>query len=158
MNFDRRMGESVMNSLAGPPRQNALSDEYMQNMSQNMAYAKPSDTNYQTQLKPQEEAQFRNWLATNQVPFDPDAPAQDYDMRGFWAGLNAGDPHAQTGMNANDGKLHYTDWWKTPYHHSFSNDSQWATPMAPHWNERDQLVMPMNGAVRFDERKQNRRK
>ena len=122
-------------------------------LQRNGAYARPSSTNYTTALTPDEEAQFRQWVAEHRVPFDPDEGEQDYDMRGFWKGLVTGDPHARTGVNANDGRLHFNDWWKTPYHESFSRESQYATPMAPSWNERDQLVAPINGAVVFDERK-----
>jgi len=144
-----------MNTLAGKKnRVNALSRNY----NRNMAYAHPSDNGYQTALPPQDEMAFREWVNQNNVPFDPSEPVQDYDMRGFWQGMQNNDPHARSGMNANDGLIHYSDWWKTPYHGSFSKDSQWATPMAPSWNDRDQLVMPMNGAVVYDERKANRRK
>ena len=126
-------------------------------LQRNAAFAKPSDTDYVTSLAPEEEQQFRQWVAEHQVPFDPDAPAQDYDMRGFWKGLMTGDPNAVSGVNPNDHMLHFNDHWKTPLHHSFSNESIYATPMAPSWNEQDQLVMPMNGAVVFDERKPKRR-
>ncbi len=122
-------------------------------LERNGAYARPSETNYATPLDPEEEQIFRQWVAENQVPFDPEAPTSDYDMRGFWKGLVTGDPHAKTGMNPNDNKLHFNDWWKTPYHESFSRESQYATPMAPSWNEQDQLQSPVNGAVVFDERK-----
>lgn len=149
------MGESVVNSLAGKKnRVNALSRNY----GRNMAYANPSENGYQTALPPQDEMAFREWVNQNKVPFDPSEPVQDYDMRGFWQGMQNNDEHARSGMNANDGLIHYSDWWKTPYHGSFSRDSQWATPMAPSWNDRDQLVMPINGAVVYDERKANRRK
>lgn len=135
-----------------------LADELRRRgLQRNGAFARPSATDYTTQLAPEEEQQFRQWVAEQQVPFDPDEPTQDYDMRGFWKGLVTGDPNARSGINPNDNKLHYTDHWKTPYHHSFSRESQYATPMGPSWNEQDQLVMPMNGAVVFDERKPKRR-
>lgn len=122
----------------------------------NQAYAKPAPAGgYGTRLAPAQEAQFQSWVKQNNVPFDP-SPQADYDMRGFYKGLVSGDPHAQTGMNANDGKLHFSDYYKTPYHKSFSNESQWATAAAPRWNQQDQLVTP-DGKVVFDERAQNQK-
>lgn len=119
----------------------------------NRAYAKPAPSGgYLTRLSPAQEAQFQAWVKQNNVPFDP-SPQADYDMRGFFKALKAGDPRASTGVNQNDGKLHFGDYWKTPYHKSFSNESQWATAEAPRWNERDQLVLP-SGSVVFDERAQ----
>jgi hypothetical protein len=119
--------------------------------SRNRSYAKAAPAGgYQTQLAPQDEASFQSWVKKNNVPFDP-SPQADYDMRGFYRGLMTGDSHAKTGINTNDGKLHFSDYWKTPYHKSFSAESQWATAGAPNWNEKDQLVSP-TGQVVFDER------
>lgn len=116
----------------------------------NMAYAKPQKT-YQTQLSPAEEIQFLKWIRENQVPYDP-SPQSDYDMAGFWRALRTGDARATQAINPNDNRIHYPDTWKTPYHQTFSRQSQWALPSAPDWNDLDQLVMP-DGTVIFDERK-----
>lgn len=102
-------------------------------------FAKPGP--YTTTLAPEEEKQFQSWIKKNKVPFENDSPTSDYDMRGFWKGLNAGDPHAQTGINSVDHKLHYSDWWKTPYHETFSNESQYALPTAGHW-EGEKFIPP----------------
>lgn len=115
----------------------------------NMQYA-VSAPSYLTTLPPADEAKFQAWVQQNRVPFDP-SPQADYDMRGFYKGLMAGDSRATTGVNANDGKLHFGDYYKTPYHKSFSSESKWATAAAPTWNDKDQLVLK-NGAVVFDER------
>jgi hypothetical protein len=115
----------------------------------NAAYAKGGD--YFTKLSPSQEKEFQKWVQDNNVPFDP-SPTADYDMRGFYKGLMSGDSHAETGTNANDGRMHFSDYWKTPYHKSFSAESQYALPGAPKWNERDQLVAP-DGTVVFDERR-----
>jgi len=103
---------------------------------------------YQTRLTPQEETQFQGWVKKNKVPFDP-SPQADYDMRGFWKGLTTGDPRAKTGISPYDGRMHFTDTWKTPYHKTFSNESIYAPPDAPHW-EGDRLI-DKNGNVVADE-------
>lgn len=127
----------------------------------NAEFVKPGvtpTTRFNTILAPDQESAFRKWVTLNNVPFDPNSSGpQDYDMRGFYKGLLSGDPHATTGMNPNDKQLHFSDWWKTPYHESFSAESQWANPRtAPRWNDRDQLVTP-GGRVVFDERARKRR-
>jgi len=95
---------------------------------------------------------FRSWVGTNKIPFDPTEANADYDMRGFWKALQVGDPMALTAVNPNDQQIHFPDYWKTPYHQSFSAESQWADPeKAPRWNEKDQLILP-DGTVVFDER------
>ena len=94
---------------------------------------------------------FQQWVSQNRVPFDP-SPQADYDMRGFWRALQAKDPRAVSGMNANDGMLHYPDYWKTPYHQSYSGESKWNTTGSPMWNEQGQLI-DKGGRVVFDEKK-----
>lgn len=122
----------------------------------NQQFAKPApQEGYFTRLDPNQEESFQRWVKDNSVPFDP-SPQADYDMRGFYKGLSSGDPRAASGVNANDGRMHYTDHWKTPYHESFSAESKFALPTAPRWNEKDQLVTP-DGRVIFDERAARRR-
>lgn len=109
---------------------------------------------------------FRSWVQRNKVPFDPNQQRPDYDMRGFWAasqnpaiwgllqGVGAVPPDmapASTRIDPNDGKPHYPDFWKTPFHETFSGESQFAKPVAPMWNARDQLVSP-GGRILFDDR------
>jgi hypothetical protein len=123
---------------------------FKRNYERNKAFAKKGE--YFTQLNPASEAKFRAWLKANKVPFDPNAKITDYDMRGFWTALQTGSPLATTAINPNDKQLHFPDTWKTPYHESFSADSQWAVPgLAPKWNDLDQLVLP-GGQIVFDEK------
>lgn len=131
-----------------------LLDDANSILQRNMQYAKPAPImgGYLSQLSPADEMAFQGWVKQNNVPFDP-SPTADYDMRGFYRAMKNGDPTAKTGMNANDGQMHFSDYFKTPYHQSFSAESKWAAPGAPKWNDRDQLVTP-GARVVFDERKQ----
>jgi hypothetical protein len=127
--------------------------EQMDIYNRNAPYvAQGAPITFNTSLPPLQEMQFRDWLTQNKVPFDPSGSPQDYDMRGFYAGLQSGHPQAMTAVNQNDKQLHYPDYWKTPLHESFSAESQWAGPNAPKWNDKDQLVTP-DGRIVFDERK-----
>lgn len=122
----------------------------------NLAYALTPKTGYQTKLNAQEQMNFYKWIADNKVPYDR-SPQADYDMPGFWKALQNGDPRAVSAINPNDNRMHYPDFWKTPYHQTFSNESQWAIPsQAPAWNQQDQLVLP-NGQIVYDERSQSQR-
>jgi hypothetical protein len=107
-----------------------------------------------TQLPTLQEMQFLNWLKQNNVPFNPNAQQSDYDMRGFYRGMQQGNPMATTGINPNDNLMHYTDYWKTPSHQSFSAGSQWATPSTPDWINDSQLAAP-SGKIMFDEKLAN---
>lgn len=120
--------------------------------SRNQAWLRPGEHIYNTELPPEQEKAFLSWVKSGKVPFDPKAKVSDYDMRGFWKALQAEDPRAVTAINPNDKKVHWPDYWKTPYHETFSAESQWADPeKAPRWNEQDQLVLP-SGKVLLDER------
>lgn len=103
-----------------------------------------------TQLPLMDELAFRQWVKDNGVPFNPDVQGQDYDMRGFYRGIQQQNPKARTEVNPNDNKLHFTDYWKMPSHESFSGESKYAGPDAPHW-KGDQLV-DKEGKVVFDEK------
>lgn len=106
-------------------------------------YAKPGP--YVTKLPPAEELEFRKWVATNRIPWQ-DSSTSDYDMRGFWKAMQSGDPNAKRASN-----LHFPDTWKTPYHKTFSNESEYALPTAPHW-EGGRLVPTQNDNVNVDVR------
>ena len=111
--------------------------------------------NYNTQLNPLQEMQFRQWVQSNNVPFDPNADGSDYDMRGYWQGLQNGNPMAApTQINPNDNLPHYTDYYKTPSHQTFSAGSQWGDQNTPDWINGSQLASP-NGQIVYDENKPN---
>lgn len=117
----------------------------------NVGPRQPGQT-YDTKLDPGTEQFFRQWVAQNKVPFDPDATRpQDYDMRGFYQALQQNNPKARTAIDPNDSRMHFPDFWKTPQHETFSNESQWAGADAPAWNDQDQLVS-RGGRVLFDDR------
>lgn len=116
----------------------------------NQRWASPAPQGYVTRLVPEDEAAFQHWVKTNNIPYDA-APDADYDMRGFWKAQQSGDPDAQTSINENDGRVHFTDTYKTPTHKSFSRESMFATSDAPQWNAQDQLV-DNDGNVVYDER------
>lgn len=110
----------------------------------NKQYINPNaPQQYNTELPLADELAFRSWVQQNRVPFDPTAKTpQDYDMRGFFRALQGGDPAARSAVNEYDKQLHYPDKWKTPYHESFSNESQWANESAPRWSDGDILANP----------------
>lgn len=132
-----------------------LPDQYQKAFQANQAWIKPGGSSvYNTPLQPDQERAFRGWVEQNKVPFQADAPITDYDMRGFWQALQAKDPRATSAIDPNDQRMHYPDYWKTPYHDTFSNESQWADPnLAPRWNDQDQLVS-VDGKVLFDDKAQ----
>lgn len=101
---------------------------------------------YTTQLTPDEEQNFQNWVKTNNIPWQ-DVPKADYDMRGYWKAQQSGDPNAKRSTE----NQHFPDTWKTPYHKTFSNESMYAPPDAPHW-EGDRLI-DKDGKVVADESK-----
>lgn len=106
---------------------------------------------YQTHLSDTDEAAFRQWVTANHVPFDPNQKNPDYDMRGFYKAMQAGDPRATRQMNDATGTLHFPDTWKTPYHKTFSNESIYAKRGAPHWVGTK--LVAKDGKVLFDESK-----
>lgn len=109
---------------------------------------------YTTRLSPDAEMEFRHWVAQNNVPFDPDRQITDYDMRGFWQALQNKDPIARSAIDPNDQRLHYPDYWKTPYHATFSNESQWANHRAPHWDGNK--LITQDGTVLFEDKPMRR--
>ena len=100
-----------------------------------------------TKLPLMDELEFQKWAQENGVPL-----SGDYDMRGYYQGLRQGSPHARPSeVNPNDMKPHFTDYYKMPWHETFSAESKGAGPDAPRWNRQDQLVGP-DGKILVDEK------
>lgn len=132
-----------------------MTDKSKEYFERNRPYIRADASDFATILDPHTETAFRNWVKTHSVPFDLNQMGpNDYDMRGFYQALSLGDPLARSAIDPNDQRMHYPDFWKTPYHQTFSAESQWATPDAPQWNDRDQLV-DKSGSVIFDDRAKN---
>jgi hypothetical protein len=74
------------------------------------------------------EPLYQAWLRQNNINDTP-----DYDMRGFYMGMLTGAPQAQSAIDPHDGRLHFSDWWKTPEHESFSEESRYAPQGSPRW-------------------------
>jgi hypothetical protein len=135
---------AAVNAIIGDNTQN-ISEQNDPFYQKNSKFVTPeSKGQFYTSLSDDEEKQFRSWVKDNNAPFRPELDNtaegnREYDMRGFWKGLKSGDPHAHTGIDPTDGKLHFSDYWKTPYHESFSNESKFASKNAPHW-ENGKLV------------------
>ena len=145
-----------------PPQQAAapqINPALQANFAANQQFLAEGDHTYNTQLTPQEEVEFRQYLTQHdpldlgRKDFNPDAHVQDYDMRGWWKAMKAGDEKAKLVIDPDDGWKHRNDYWKTPYHQTFSADSQWAGKTAPKW-KGNKLIAP-NGKVIFDGSKQN---
>lgn len=120
-----------------------------ENRERNAPYSRPGPRTFTTALPPEQEAQFRQWVQAKRIPFNPDEPAQDYDMRGFWLGLQNYDPKAVTAVDPFDKRMHFTDNWKTPAHETFSADSQYAGEQAPKW-EGGRYLVDNSGLTLFD--------
>ena len=110
------------------------------------AHNQPSATRgpYQTQLSPDEETQFRQWVKQKQVPFDPGVATQDYDMRGYWKAQQSGLEKPWKGSGA-----HFPDTYKTPYDTSFSGESKYAQPGTPWAWHGDDLIDTRTGQIVF---------
>jgi hypothetical protein len=105
----------------------------------------PGDSPYQTPLSTNDETAFQAWAKQNKAPI-----TDDYDMRGFWQALQAGDPRASTAINQSDQQLHFPDTWKTPLHKTFSNESIYAAGGEPRWI--GDVLVAQDGTVVADER------
>ena len=70
----------------------------------------------------------------------------EYDWSGYFLAMRAGRPEAPPP----DERGHTTDYFKTPYHPTFSQDSRYAGPNDPFWRGRE-LVDPRDGRVKFRE-------
>lgn len=118
------------------------------NYEKNLPHAIPGP--YETALPQTLEPGFQSWLKTNNVPFNPEAKVQDYDMKGFYSALQGKDPRAVSAVDPYDNRIHFPDVWKTPYHETFSNESMYAKPTAPRWSKDGRFLLDNEGSVLFD--------
>lgn len=125
--------------------------QLQENYARNKEWAK--QVPYFTVLSPQDEIAFRAWIAQNKVPFNPNTPITDYDMRGYWKSL-LGKSATGTSINQYDKKPHYPDTYKTPYDQTFSKESIYATPKAPAWSDDGRYLKDSTGKILFDATKQ----
>ncbi len=107
----------------------------------NSAFALPGP--YQTKLSSDEEQEFRKWVKENNVPFDVNAKTVDYDMRGYWKSMVAGNQPAWKQGS------HFPDTFKTPYDTTFSAESKYAKQGTPFVWKGDNLIDTRTGAVIF---------
>ena len=140
---DSPLVRAMMARQSAPP---PMADVFQRNQ----PMVAPGQHSYNTRLAPLEEMEFRKWLSANRVPFDPEAGVTDYDMRGFFQALKQGNPRAVSAVDPHDKQMHYPDYWKTPYHDTFSRESQWATGMAPAWSDDGRYLANASGRVLFD--------
>lgn len=133
------MGDPLLKDAApdvqAVPGSPILPEHYMQ---RNAPYAKPGP--YQTKLSPSEEVSYQKWAKEKGMVADE----AGYDMRGFWKS------GGQSGYNATAGAMHQPDTFKTPYSESFSNESKYALPNAPHWE--GQYLVDEKGNKIFDDK------
>lgn len=108
----------------------------------NAQFAKPGPE--LTTLNDQQEARFRQWVAQNKVPFDPNEATPDYNMRGYWL-ANPNAAHAQG--------QHFPDTYKTIRDATFSNQSMYAKPNTPFEWQGNNLVDQRSNQLIFGSRK-----
>ena len=113
---------------------------------------------YHTPLNPINEALYQDYAKRN--GFHPEDPT--YDGRGWYmAYMDPKDPNhdlTTTQVNPNDHRVHYSDYWKTPLHPSFSMQSKYWTPEMGYrqWSGSDASMNPLRdltGNVLYDETK-----
>lgn len=124
----------------------ALSREYGDRWNKHASF----NVSHWTQLDEDNEKKFRQWVVDNNAPFNPDDKFNEYDMRGFWQDQQAGNPRARSGVDQFDGKLHFTDYYKTPLHKTYSRESRGALPTAPTWDREGRYLTDNTGKVVFD--------
>lgn len=91
---------------------------YPQALGRNLRYA-TAEPSWTTKLMPHEEIAFRQWVAAKKVPFDPDEQTPDYDMRGYFRAMQAGQAEPWNGPGS-----HFPDTFKTPRDTTFSAESK----------------------------------
>lgn len=127
----------------------------MDAFNRNRPYTDPKwGGNFQTQIPLAQMVAYLSWLKQAAPWVVNPETGRDYDYAGFWLAQQAGYPMAQTTTNPFLNETHFPDYWKTPFHATFSNESRYAKPNAPHWEE-DRLT-DSKGKTLFTESKHRR--
>lgn len=124
---------------------------YQRAFEHNKEFAQPGP--YTTKLSPDEEKQFRSWVKSNKVEFDPSEQVSDYDMRGYWKDI-ASKGKSETAINSADHQIHFPDTYKTPYDTTFSGESKYAKPGTPFKWEGNDLIDSRTGRKIFSPKQQ----
>ncbi len=119
-------------------------DPWAQKILQALIKSKSNKSAYRTQLTPSEEVEYQRYAKLNKA-WRTNYPDSDYDERGQWKAMKQGvDPGGNWTSSpllqlSGDGTMHGSDVWKTPFHNTLSNESKYAPPGAPAWNDKSQL-------------------
>jgi hypothetical protein len=128
---------------------------YGNDLPQIQGFKWPGSKPYTTPLSGQDESKFRNWIAGQDVDFNPNDPKSDYDMRGFWKDKVKDSPSGPiSGTQMKSDGMHFPDTYKTPYHQSASNESIYMPSDAPQWQGTDDSgykLIDKGGNTVFDE-------
>lgn len=138
--------------LSGSPNQSITNYQNLQ----------PGPNPFATTLTPEEEQGFANFAKQTR-----NLPDVGYDLKGLYKEANdknlindilQGKNTELAGMNPGTQSFHYTDKYKTPFHESFSRESQYATPEAPQWlenpNQQGFQLVDKQGNILIDESQQ----
>lgn len=113
--------------------------------------------NYNTELTPDEERLFNQWLALESSSRGKDMTLdmQDYDLKGYWKSLREALLRGES--QAQDSRGHMTDKYKKPNHPTFSDgsqyngaDSPWGVPLiGGHWSPDGKTYEPSDTMLKY---------
>lgn len=111
------------------------------------------EQNFNTELDPNEEAQFQDWLKyeSDKTGQDKSKDLFDYDLRGYWKDEISKDPELVQNPSpilAGDARDHGPDTYKKPNHQTFSEESKYNNTTGPNgekyvggrWGENDSFM------------------
>jgi hypothetical protein len=134
---------------------NQIPDKSIVNEQELLSGVNPFGTN----LKPEAEKEFASFAKNIQQ-----LPTPDFDLRGLFKEAKGkglvdkilgGQETELGGINPTTQTFHFTDKFKTPFHKSFSRESQFATKDAPRWVQNEDQsfrLVDANNKTLIDER------